>query len=133
MIAVVPTDSPQIREFLTVYGPYPFAILGDPKRIAYKTLGLRHVPVFKSLKIMTEYLLNGRIREIFPKDDEQMKIIKKAMTSQDVYQLGGTWLIESTGEILWQHIDSDPKDHAQIQEILQTLEKDRAKRGDHQF
>lgn len=123
IIAVVPTDSPQIREYLNVYGPYPFAILGDPEQIAYKTLGLRHVSLGKSLKIITEYLLTGRIREIFPKDNEQMKIIMKAMSSQDVYQLGGTWLIETTGEILWQHIDSESADHAQIPQILQTLEK----------
>ena len=91
--------------------------------MAYKTLGLRHVSVGKSLKVMTEYLLTGRIREIFPKDKEQMKIIKKAMTSQDVYQLGGTWLIEKTGEILWQHVDADPTDHVKIPQLLKILEE----------
>lgn len=50
-----------------------------------------------------------------------MKIVKKALSSQDVYQLGGTWLIETTGEILWQHIDSDPSDHATIPTILSVL------------
>ena len=123
IIPVVPTNSAQIKQFLHVYGPYPFDILGDPQQVAYKTLGLRHVSVGKSLKVMTEYLLTGRIREIFPKDKEQMKIIKKAMTSQDVYQLGGTWLIEKTGEILWQHVDADPTDYVKIPQLLKILEE----------
>jgi hypothetical protein len=100
IIAVVPTDSTQINQFLNVYGPYPFAILGDPKQNAYKDLRLKKVSVGKSLKIMTDYLFSGRIRAIFPKDPDEMKIVKKAMLSQDVYQLGGTWLIETTGKVL---------------------------------
>lgn len=123
IIAVVPTDSAQIKQFVKVYGPYPFHILGDPNQHAYNELRAKHVSVGNSLKIMSEYLFSGRIREIFPKDPEQMKIVKKAMFSQDVYQLGGTWLIASSGEIIWQHIDSEPSDHASIPAILAALDK----------
>lgn len=121
IVAVVPTDSSQIKQFLNIYGPYPFQILGDPRQNAYKTLGLRKVSIAKSLKIITEYVFSGRIREIFPKDVDQMRIIKKAMLSQDVYQLGGTWLIDQSGKVLWEHIDSEPSDHAAITTILSEL------------
>lgn len=123
IIAVVPTNSDQIKQFINVYGPYPYKILGDPNLIAYKDLLLKRVSMGRSLKIMSQYFFSGRIREIFPKDPEQMRIVKKAMFSQDVYQLGGTWLMETTGEILWHHIDSEPSDHATIPTILSVLDK----------
>lgn len=34
---------------------------------------IKHVSVGKSLKIISEYLMTGIIREIFPKDYDQMK------------------------------------------------------------
>lgn len=123
IFAVVPTDSVQIKQFLNVYGPYPFKILGDPNQNAYKGLQLKHLSIGKSLKMMSEYLFSGRLREIFPKDPEQVKIVKRAIFSQDVYQLGGTWLIETSGKIIWQHIDSEPSDHATIPTILSVLDK----------
>ncbi len=123
IIAVVPADSDQIKQFLKVYGPYPYKILGDPNLNAYKELPLKRVSIVKSVKIMSQYLFAGRIREIFPKDPEQMKIVKNAMFRQDVYQLGGTWLIDTSGEILWQHIDLEPADHATIPTILHVIDE----------
>ncbi|SDJ80188.1 peroxiredoxin-like family protein [Sediminibacillus albus] len=120
--AVLPTDSAQIKPILDVYGPYPFPILGDPERIAYKQLKLKQMSKGKSLRAISSYFFSGRIRTIFPKDTEQRKVIQKAMRSQNVFQLGGTWLIDKTGEILWFHIDAEPADHAKIQTILKVLE-----------
>lgn len=112
-----------MKEFLNVYGPYPFKIVGDPKLHAYKGLQLQRVSMAKSAKIISQYLFSGKVREIFPKDQEQMKIVKEAMFNQDVYQLGGTWLMDTTGEILWEHIDSEPSDHATIQTILSKIDE----------
>jgi peroxiredoxin len=123
IVTVVPTESVQIKQYIDVYGPYPFKILGDPNQYAYRGLHLKHLSKGKSLKIMLKYLFSGRLREIFPKDSDKMNVVRKSMLSQDVYQLGGTWVIDTSGKILWQHIDSEPDDHATISTILSVLEK----------
>lgn len=68
------------------------------------------------------YPLDELAKDINEKEPPE-GIVKKAMFSQDVYQLGGTWLIETSGEILWQHIDSEPSDHATIPTILSVLDE----------
>ena len=123
LIAVVPANSEQLKDFIDVFGPYPFPVLGDPEQQAYKDLRLKKVSAAKSGKIIFEYLKEGRMREIFPKDRKQAKVVRKAMLSQDVYQLGGTWLIGTTGEIEWHHIDEEPADHATIPAIMEALNK----------
>ncbi|WP_158735648.1 peroxiredoxin-like family protein [Alteribacillus sp. YIM 98480] len=121
--AVIPADTKQLKEFISVYGPYPFQILGDPTLQSYKDLSLKRLSIKRALTMITQYLMSDKIREIFPKDKHQKRIVKKAMFHQDVHQLGATWLIETTGEILWQHIDTDPPDHADMNEILSVIER----------
>lgn len=121
LVAVVPAKSEQLKEFIRVYGPYPFPLLGDPEQKAYRGLQLKKVSAVKSGKIMFDYLKTGRMREIFPKDREQARIVRKAMVTQDVYQLGGAWLIDTDGEVLWRHIDEEPAAHATIPEIMEAL------------
>ncbi|WP_280966593.1 peroxiredoxin-like family protein [Evansella cellulosilytica] len=121
IVAVIPAGSQHIRDFLHVFGPYPFQIFGDPNRHSYKGLRLKRVSIGKSTKLISNYLFSGRFREIFPKEKEQMKIVRQAMMKQDVYQLGGTWLLDTTGEVLWEHVDSDPSDHASISMVLTKL------------
>lgn len=121
IVAVIPADAAHIKGFLHVYGPYPFPIVGDPKLLVYKDMKLKRMSMVKSAKLIYRYLFSGRVGEIFPRDKEQMKIVKQAMTNQDVYQLGGAWLMDTTGEILWEHIDSEPSDHATIPTILAAL------------
>ncbi len=123
IIAVTPAKSNQLKQFAEVFGPYPFKILGDPDRNFYKELSLNRLSVMSSLTIISNYLLSGRFREIFPKDSEKREVIKKAMASQDVYQLGGTFLIDPKAKLLWQHVDSEPADHAAIPDIISVLDR----------
>lgn len=123
IIAVTPAKSNQLKQFSEVFGSYPFMILGDPDRHFYKELSLNRLSIMSSLAIISNYLFSGRLREIFPKDSEKRKVVKKAMASQDVYQLGGTFLINPKEKVLWQDIDSEPADHAAIPEILSVLER----------
>ncbi len=122
IVAIVPTDASQIQSFVEVFGPYPFRIVGDPNRDVYRAMHLKRMSKVKALQRILGYLLSGKIREVLPKHREQNTVIKKAMATQDVYQLGGTWLIDKSGSIRWQHIDKDSTDHATVSDILTAVE-----------
>ncbi|WP_053220066.1 AhpC/TSA family protein [Virgibacillus senegalensis] len=119
---VLPTGTQFLKQVYDVYGPFPFAILGDPDRISYKQLKLPQMNKGKSLKVVSNYLFSGRLREVFPKDTKERKVIKQAMLKQDVFQLGGSWLFDQTGKVHWFHIDTEPADHATIPDILIAVE-----------
>jgi hypothetical protein len=119
IVAIVPTDAGQISEFLEVFGPYPFPLLGDADQTVYKALGHKHMPMLKLLFMGAMAMLTGKIKT--PKDPREKRVIMKAMRTQDIYQQGGTWLFSEKGEVLWNHLDNTPLDHATIDEIIQQV------------
>jgi hypothetical protein len=120
MLTIVPTDAKQIEGFLDAYGPYPFPIFGDPQQKAYKGLGHKHMSKWKLKLMAVVAVLTGKMK-LYPDDPKQKKVVKKALKSQDVYQQGGTWLFSESGQVVWKHIDSDPRDHPSIQEIKKQI------------
>lgn len=58
-----------------------------------------------------------------PEDPEQKRLVQKAMKTHDIYIQGGTWLFDEKGNILWNHIDTMPEDHASIDNILLEMKK----------
>jgi hypothetical protein len=123
IVAIVPTDAVQIHEFVEVYGPYPFPIVGDPKQLAYKGMGHKHMPKLKLIWMSLEAFLSGKMKSSTPRSPYKRSIFIKAVRTQDIYQQGGTWLYSETGEVLWSHLDTDPADHATIDEIMSQLRK----------
>lgn len=45
------------------------------------------------------------------------------MKTHDIYIQGGSWLFDEKGNILWNHIDTVPEDHASIETILKEMKK----------
>jgi len=125
IVVIVPHNGEFVQEFLDAFDPYPFPIYGDPERKAYKDMGHKSMSKGKLLVKSGVGVLKGKVKELLPEKSEQKSVVKKSMTSADVSIQGGTWLFDDNGEVLWNHIDESPEDHADAQEIVQETEKHR--------
>lgn len=66
-------------------------------------------------------LLKGGTKAFIPDDPEQKMLVQKAMKTHDIFIRGGTWLFDEKGNILWNHIDTAPEEHASIETILNEM------------
>lgn len=123
VIAIAPSKGTFIQQFLEQFGPFPFPILGDPSREAYRGMGHKTMAKWKLLAKAGLGFLTGQVKNFIPKDDKQKEFVMKSMKTQDVYIQGGTWLFTPQGNILWKHIDQSPEDHAKIDDVLKQMDK----------
>lgn len=119
---VAPSNAKYIGQFLEAFGPYPFPIVGDPKREAYREMGHHTMPKAKLLSMAALGFISGKVKNFIPKDSKQKAFVKSSMKTQDVYIQGGTWLFID-GDVAWKHIDNSPDDHATIDTILEQCQK----------
>ncbi|MFE8701438.1 AhpC/TSA family protein [Cytobacillus sp. FJAT-54145] len=119
VVVVAPSRGSFIKQFLEAFGPFPFPILGDPSRAAYRGMGHQTPPKWKLLAKVGVGLVTGKLKGMIPTDEKQKEIVMKSMKTQDVYIQGGTWLFAPDGTILWKHIDTSPEDHAKIDKVLE--------------
>jgi hypothetical protein len=123
IVIVSPADRDQVEKFLEVHGPYPFKIYGDPHLNVYREMGNHRFTTLKSLMYVGAGILSGKakISDIIPKEEKKRELFFSAVKNQDVNVQGSSWLFSSEGEVLWQHKDDSPKDHARIKEILEQV------------
>lgn len=119
---VAPSKGAFIEQFLEHFGPFPFPIYGDPSRAAYKGMGHQTMPKWKLLAKAGFGFVTGQVKGFIPDEEKQKQFVMKSMKTQDVYIQGGTWLYSSQGELLWNHVDSSPENHASIDEVLAVID-----------
>lgn len=119
--AVAPSNAKFIGQFLEAFGPFPFPIVGDPSRNAYRKMGHRTMPKWKLLSKAAIGFIFGLVKNFIPKDPAQKKVVLESMKTSDVYIQGGTWLFSADGKVIWKHIDQSPENHAQMDEIMEHL------------
>lgn len=122
-MAIAPSKGSFIQQFIDQFGPFPFPILGDPSREAYKGMGHNTMAKWKLLSKAGLGFITGQVKNFIPKDEKQKEFVMKSMKTQDVYIQGGTWLFSPQGTILWNHIDESPEDHAKVSEVLNQMDK----------
>lgn len=123
VVVIAPSKGPFIKLFLDEFGPFPFPILGDPTREAYKGMGHKTMPKWKLLAKAGFGFITGQVKGFIPSDQKQKEFVMKSMKTQDVYIQGGTWLFSPQGKILWNHIDESPEDHAKINDVLMQMDQ----------
>ncbi|CAM4031155.1 Alkyl hydroperoxide reductase subunit C/ Thiol specific antioxidant domain-containing protein [Mesobacillus thioparans] len=123
VIAVAPSKGTFIKQFVDQFGPFPFPILGDPSRKAYRGMGHKTMPKWKLLAKAGIGFITGQVKDFIPKNEKQKEFVMKSMKTQDVYIQGGTWLYSAEGKLLWKHVDESPEDHAKIDEVLEQMKK----------
>lgn len=96
------------------YHRWPFVILADPNRTAYREFGLKRLSLsrvlsFSTLLLYTRLLLKGMRLQSYGRDD--------------YYQGGGDFLLDSRGNILFAHRSDDPADRPAISDLLAAIDR----------
>lgn len=118
VLVITPSKGTYLEQFEKAFGPYPFPIYGDPNRELYKSMGHKTMPKWKLLAIAGKTLLTKGAKAFMPQNEKQRELVQKAMKTHDIFIQGGTWVFNEEGRTLWSHIDTEPEDHASIDEIL---------------
>jgi len=92
---------------------WPFALLADPQRQAYRVFSLTRLAwsrVFSAaaLKLYVKLLWQGMKKQDYGKDD--------------IYQAGGDFLVDRHGSVLYAHRSTDPSDRPTVATLLQKID-----------
>jgi len=93
---------------------WPFTMLADPNRIAYRAFALRRLSWLRifspaTLKLYWRLLREGKQREYYGKDD--------------IYQSGGDFLIDRDGNLLYAHRSRDPADRPSPKRLFEVFDR----------
>ena len=99
--------------FAKDYAHPNFIFLRDPDLKAYKAFGLKKAK-------LSEMLNPGVALKYFSLILKGEKIKK---TSEDVYQLGGNFILDPDGSVIYSHPSKHPNDRPSIQELIEVFKK----------
>lgn len=91
--------------------PWSMCVLADPERKAYQAFGLERATWSQLLRprailVYLKLMLQGRM----PRRPQE-----------DVHQLGGDFILDSTGHLVYEYRGQDPADRPDPAELLQVL------------
>ena len=92
---------------------WPFILLADPDREAYRHFNLKRLPWFRvfspsTLKLYFRLLKEGKKIRSYGKDD--------------YYQAGGDFLLDRQGNVLFAYRSHDPSDRPSMHRIIDEIE-----------
>ena len=93
---------------------WPFTILADPQRVAYRKFALNRLSWFHvfspaTLKLYWKLLREGMKREDYGRDD--------------IYQSGGDFLLDRDGNILFAHRSQNTSDRPSASRLLHVIDE----------
>ena len=109
------------RELLVEYQKlhqWPFVVLADPERKAYRYFELVRLPWYRvfsptTLRLYVRLLLKGRKLEDYGREDYR--------------QSGGDFLVDSAGRTVFAHRSRDPADRPPVNALLMAVDQMRRK------
>jgi peroxiredoxin len=93
--------------------PLPFAAVADPDLSAYRAMGLVRMSIFGFASPRVVYGYAKRALEGYG--------LVKPNPEEDVYQLGGDFVLDRNGEIVYAHRSRDPTDRPPIEDLLRAV------------
>jgi hypothetical protein len=112
-VVVVSQGKPQVLAHFEKRNGFPFPVLGDPDRVAYKAFGLERVGW---LTFLLPWVLWGYLVRIVTGTIPKMPYL-----SEDVTQLGGNFLLDQTGKVLWSFRSGDPSRRPSVETMLKAV------------
>jgi len=113
-VAVVSFAEPAKLVTYQEHHQWPFTMLADPRRVAYRKFALKRLSWFHvfspaTLKLYWKLLREGMKRENYGKDD--------------IYQSGGDFLLDRDGNILFAQRSQNPSDRPSAAHLLQVIDE----------
>ena len=102
----------RLAQYLQVR-PWPFRVLADPERAAYRAFGLESASWLRILRpqVILKYLALI-LRGWLPRP-----------AHEDVHQLGGDFVLDTSGRIIYSYRSHDPTDRPSVDELIQAVAK----------
>jgi len=93
----------------------PFPLVSDPQKVAYKVfeLGSAQLKDFLSIKVLWKFMrriLTGWLPSL-------------GYSKDDLFQLGGDFVVDAKGRVVYKFKSSSPADRPTIQFLLEQLQK----------
>jgi peroxiredoxin len=112
-VIVVSFAEPRKLESYQRHHDWPFVMLADPGRRAYKAFALPRLSPLRvfslsTLRLYWKLLREGWQRQNYGKDD--------------YYQAGGDFLIDAEGNILFAHCEQNPADRPPAAKLLEVID-----------
>jgi peroxiredoxin len=112
-VAVVSFAEPAKLVRYQEHHQWPFIMLADPVRKGYEAFALKRLSWFQvfspaALKLYWKLLRSGMKQERYQGDD--------------IYQSGGDFLLDRTGNILFAHRSQDPADRPAVARLLMAID-----------
>jgi hypothetical protein len=92
---------------------WPFIMLADPERRAYKVFDLKRLSWLRIFSPATLMLYLKLLRE-------GMKLASHG--GDDIYQSGGDFLLDREGNLLYAHRSQDPADRPSAEQLLRAID-----------
>lgn len=113
ILIVTQAGPPLLRLFLD-RNPQPFPVVGDPERLAYRAFGLERTSWLTFLK---PSVIWGYLRLML-----RGVRVKKSNAGEDVRQLGGDFILDRGGKVVWRFTSADPTARPSVGELLRVLD-----------
>lgn len=113
-IIVVSFARPESLVLYQMHHRWPFVLLADPDRNAYRYFDLKRLPWYRvfspsMLRLYLSLLRKGRRIQNYGKDD--------------YFQAGGDFLLDREGIILFAHRSHDPSDRPTVKRLLEEISR----------
>jgi peroxiredoxin len=112
-IVVISFVQPErLSQYLKAH-PWPFRVLADPSRTVYRAFGLGSATWMQILqpRVIARYfglIFRGRMPH---------------MAHEDVHQLGGDFVLDRTGRVVFEYRSRDPADRPRVSELLEAVRR----------
>jgi peroxiredoxin len=112
ILAVCQAQPDYLSAFLS-RNPWDVPVVGDPDRAAYRAFGLERTGwlTFFRPRVLAGYL-RGLLRGYG---------LKKPVEGEDVRQLGGDFILDRGGTVVWAYRSADPTDRPAVAELLRAI------------
>ena len=97
----------------------PFAIYADPTRKLYDGLGMSRTLSLGEKK--PDYIKSSFVGNVLKSAVSQFSAGSSMFQGGDIHQVGGEYLVDREGKILWSHQMNNTRDHAEIDELRRVL------------
>jgi AhpC/TSA antioxidant enzyme len=112
-VLVVAQARPELLTAFVRDQPLPFPILSDPQRDAYRAFGLEQTSWWTFLR---PGVMFGYLRLMFRGVQPQ-----KPTEGEDVLQLGGDFVLDGQGRLVYAYRSAEPTDRPTVAALLQAL------------
>ena len=113
-VLVISFTPPPLVVLYLKENPQPFAVVSDPERTAYKAFGLEKATVktFLRLGVLARFV-KLMFRGWLP---------RKPNKGEDIYQLGGDFVLDAVGRVVLAHPSAEPTDRPPVQKLVQAVQ-----------